>query len=64
MTEAAVQSDTKPLVLPGLTGLLRGAADAAQLFVHEARPAVAGKITRHGKVDRKLADLEQHSVHG
>jgi (2S)-methylsuccinyl-CoA dehydrogenase len=64
MSETVVKEETKALVLPGLTGLLRGAADAAQLFVHEARPAVAAKITRGGKVDRKLADLEQHSVHG
>jgi (2S)-methylsuccinyl-CoA dehydrogenase len=51
-------------VLPDLTTLLRGAADAAGAFVHEARGAVRAKITVGGKVDRAAADREQQAVHG
>jgi (2S)-methylsuccinyl-CoA dehydrogenase len=60
-----VTAKTESLILPGLTGLLREAADAAQLFVAEAKPAVKAAITgADGKIDRKLADEHQHQVHG
>jgi len=56
---------TLQLVLPGLTALLAGAADAAQAFVAAVRPAVRARIAgADGKSDRALADLEQHAVHG
>src|SRR5690349_5537574 len=56
---------SETLVLPGLTGLLREAADAAGLFVAEAKPQVLAHISGDtGKVDRKLADVHQHRVHG
>src|SRR4030095_9549903 len=56
---------TPPLVLPGLTALLAGAADAAQAFVAAVRPNVRARIAgADGKSDRALADLEQHAVHG
>jgi (2S)-methylsuccinyl-CoA dehydrogenase len=59
------QETTETLILPGLTGLLREAAGAAQLFVTEAKPAVKAAITgANGKIDRKLADEHQHQVHG
>jgi (2S)-methylsuccinyl-CoA dehydrogenase len=53
------------LILPGLASLLTQAADAAQTFVG----AVKGNVRAHiagpdGKPDRKLADAEQHIVHG
>jgi (2S)-methylsuccinyl-CoA dehydrogenase len=53
------------LILPGLPSLLTQAADAAQTFVG----AVKGNVRAHiagpdGKPDRKLADAEQHIVHG
>jgi len=54
----------RPLILEGLTGLLRQAADAALAFVHEVRPGVRAKISDGGKIDRKAADREQHIVHG
>jgi (2S)-methylsuccinyl-CoA dehydrogenase len=64
MTDTATEK-TESLILPGLTGLLREAADAAQLFVSEAKPAVKAAITgADGKIDRKLADQHQHQVHG
>jgi (2S)-methylsuccinyl-CoA dehydrogenase len=64
MTDTAT-AKTESLILPGLTGLLREAADAAQLFVAEAKPAVKAAITgADGKIDRKLADEHQHQVHG
>jgi (2S)-methylsuccinyl-CoA dehydrogenase len=56
---------TEGLILPGLTDLLRAAADAAQAFVAGALPAVKARISGpDGKPDRKRADAEQHIVHG
>ena len=52
------------LVLPDLRDTLRTAAAAVQVFVAEARAPVKAKVTREGKVDRKLADAEQHAIHG
>lgn len=64
MTEAVAKESTS-LILPGLTGLLREAATSAQTFVAEARPAVKAAIAgADGKIDRKLADAQQHAVHG
>ena len=64
MTDTIAQ-DTTSIVLPGLTGLLREAATAAQTFVDRVHPIVKARIAGPGgKVDRKLADLEQHVVHG
>ncbi len=63
MTHAASPSET--LILPGLLGLLREAADAAGLFVAEAKPQVLAHIAPEGgKIDRRLADAHQHRVHG
>lgn len=64
MSAAAVQSDPRDLILPGLVPLLREAADAAGTFVHEAKAPVKARISAGGKIDRKLADAEQHAVHG
>ena len=65
MTTTIARDDAENLVLPGLTGLLREAADATALFVAEAKPAVLAHIAPEGgKVDRKLADVHQHRVHG
>jgi (2S)-methylsuccinyl-CoA dehydrogenase len=65
MTATVAQETTETLILPGLTALLREAAGAAQLFVAEAKPAVKAAITGpNGKIDRKLADDQQHQVHG
>lgn len=62
---ATVAQDTTSIILPGLTGLLREAATAAQAFVDKVHPIVKARIAGPGgKVDRKLADLEQHVVHG
>ncbi len=55
---------SETLVLPDLRDLLRSAAAAVQVFVAEAKGPVKAKVSRDGKVDRKLADLEQHIVHG
>lgn len=62
---ATVAEDSVSILLPGLTGLLREAATAAQAFVDKVHPTVKARIAGPGgKVDRKLADLEQHVVHG
>jgi (2S)-methylsuccinyl-CoA dehydrogenase len=61
----AVELDKTVLILPDLPAMLSGAADAAQSFVAAARPHVKARITDDiGKVDRVLADVEQHVVHG
>ncbi len=64
MSAAVAQSEPQSLILPGLVALLREAADAAGAFVHEAKGPVKAKISAGGKIDRKLADVEQHAVHG
>jgi (2S)-methylsuccinyl-CoA dehydrogenase len=53
------------LVLPDLTDLLAEAVDAALAFVAAAKAPVKARIEgAEGRVDRRLADLEQHVVHG
>jgi (2S)-methylsuccinyl-CoA dehydrogenase len=53
------------LVLPGLPALLSEAADAAHTFVVAARAPVRAMIVgEEGRIDRRLADIEQHAVHG
>ncbi|WP_269714403.1 acyl-CoA dehydrogenase family protein [Caulobacter sp. NIBR2454] len=52
------------LILAGLTELLREAAEGAKAFVAAAKPAVKARISVDGKIDRALADDEQHAVHG
>jgi (2S)-methylsuccinyl-CoA dehydrogenase len=47
-----------------LPGLLAEAADAARAFAEAARHAVRARIAPDGRVDRALADAEQHVVHG
>jgi len=62
---ATMEMDKNILVLPDLPALLSGAADAAHAFVAAARPHVKARISSAGgKVDRVLADVEQHGVHG
>ena len=53
------------LILSDLPALLGAMADAAQAFVANARPQVKARIAdANGRVDRVLADVEQHIVHG
>ena len=61
---AAAHVLDETLVLPGLPTLLREAADAVAGFVAEAKISVKARISNGGKIDRKLADAEQHAVHG
>jgi (2S)-methylsuccinyl-CoA dehydrogenase len=64
MTSATLTAEV-PMVLPDLVSLLARAADAAQAFVAAARGPVKARIEdSDGRVDRRLADLEQHVVHG
>lgn len=44
--------------------LLDHAVDAACAFVDAARAAVRERVSRDGRIDRTLADAEQHVVHG
>jgi len=64
MSAAAASATPDTLILPGLVPLLREAADAAAGFVAGAKPVVKARITSGGKIDRALADVEQHVVHG
>jgi len=64
MSAAAVQTASDTLILPGLVPLLRQAADAAGAFVAGAKAAVKARVSTSGKIDRSLADAEQHAVHG
>lgn len=53
------------LVLPGLTGLLREAATAAQDFVEHARLALKAELAGpDGSPDRQRLDARQHAAHG
>ena len=64
MSAAAVETTPDSLVIPGLTALLQQAADAAGAFVAAAKGEVKAKVSTGGKIDRVLADVEQHAVHG
>jgi len=61
---AAVSAEPQSLVLEGLVTLLDEAAAAAQGFVAETKAPVKARITAGGRIDRKLADTQQHVVHG
>src|SRR3989338_7406608 len=56
MSAAAAETAATSLVLPGLTVLLQQAADA--------KGEVKARVSSGGKIDRVLADVEQHAVHG
>ena len=64
MSAAAAETASTSLVLPGLTVLLQQAADAAGAFVADAKGEVKARVSSGGKIDRVLADVEQHAVHG
>jgi (2S)-methylsuccinyl-CoA dehydrogenase len=52
------------LMLPGLTDLLDRAADEAAALTAELQAAVAARVTREGRLDRRALDAEQHAAHG
>jgi len=64
LTAESVSAEAPPLVLSDLVTLLQDAANGAQAFAADAKGAVKARISSGGRIDRKLADLEQHSVHG
>jgi (2S)-methylsuccinyl-CoA dehydrogenase len=64
LTAESVTAEAPALILGDLVTLLRDAAVAAQAFVADAKGAVKARISSGGRIDRKLADLEQHCVHG
>ena len=49
---------------PDLLTDTAAACAAAEQFMAAAREAVAGKVTRSGKVDGALIEAQQHSAHG
>jgi (2S)-methylsuccinyl-CoA dehydrogenase len=62
---SAVADPVETLIIPGLVGLLAEAAEAARQFVAGVRPTVRARILgAEGRIDRRLADAEQHIVHG
>ena len=52
------------LILPDLLELLDLAADEAQAMTGRLQAAVAERVIRDGRVDRKALDAEQHAAHG
>lgn len=52
------------LVLPDLLALLDAAADEAADLSRSLQSAVAARVRRDGRVDRKALDDEQHGAHG
>jgi (2S)-methylsuccinyl-CoA dehydrogenase len=64
LTAESISAEAPALVLGDLVSLLRDAASGVQAFVADAKGAVKARISSGGKIDRKLADLEQHCVHG
>lgn len=56
--------DAASPALPGLPALLAATSESARAFVAAARTAVAARVCRDGRIDRELADAEQHLVHG
>ncbi len=64
LTAESVSAEAPALILSDLVTLLRDAAVAAQAFVADVKGAVKARISSGGRIDRKLADLEQHCVHG
>jgi len=62
MTMNAVMT---PALLPDLPSLLLRAACEAEAFVAAVTPKVKARIVdQNGKIDRHLADADQHIVHG
>src|ERR1044071_7075015 len=52
------------LILPNLLELLDRAADDAEALVAAVTNAVAGRVTRDGRIDRRALDEEQPIAHG
>ena len=52
------------LVLPELLELLDAAAFEAGALVTSLQGAVAARVVRDGRLDRKVLDAEQHAAHG
>ncbi|WP_394762940.1 acyl-CoA dehydrogenase family protein [Phenylobacterium sp.] len=52
------------LILPDLFELLDRAGREAEVLVAELQDAVAARVRREGRLDRKALDAEQHAAHG
>lgn len=52
------------MMLPDLPHALAQAADAAEIFVTQARRSVAERVAPGGKLDRRALDAHQHVAHG
>jgi len=52
------------LILPDLLALLDRAGQEAEALVSELRDAVARRVARDGRLDRRALDAEQHAAHG
>ncbi|HRP71709.1 MAG TPA: acyl-CoA dehydrogenase family protein [Xanthomonadaceae bacterium] len=53
-----------PLIMPDLIGRFSAAADAASGLVAALREIVVARTSVDGRIDRALADEQQHLVHG
>ncbi|HYG26911.1 MAG TPA: acyl-CoA dehydrogenase, partial [Caulobacteraceae bacterium] len=52
------------LILPNLPDLLAEAAHEAGALTASLAGAVAGRVMRDGRLDRRALDAEQHAAHG
>jgi (2S)-methylsuccinyl-CoA dehydrogenase len=52
------------LILPDLIDLLDRAGREAEVLVAELQDAVAARVSKDGRLDRKALDAEQHAAHG
>ncbi len=59
-----VKADSTSSRIDDLIPLLESAAEAAGTLRDRARDAVAGKVSRGGKIDGEALEREQHAAHG
>ena len=59
-----VKADSASSRIADLIPLLESTAEAANAFRDRARDAVAGKVTKDGKIDGEAIEREQHAAHG
>ncbi len=64
MSQAALATETKSLILSDLLDLCHHAIDAVDAYIKQARHAVAQKVAPGGKLAASLLEQEQFAAHG
>ncbi len=52
------------VIMADLLACMSDAVNAVDLYIADARRALADRVSVDGKIDRKLFDVEQHATHG